>query len=157
MFSWQKITIYSLIATSAIGGGILLANVMNSSPMVSSCEELIKKKLRSPSSYKQVSINRYEDILTRDQYKKIVDQKYSDNPTLKEYEIKLFDEGRINPKKIMLFIESDAANVYGTPIRSTDKCEYISENGEEPTSYLSVKLNGKTYTDWLKEAIKASR
>lgn len=54
--------------------------------------------------------------------------------------------------------EFDAANVYGTPIRGLAECAYDTLDGDPKlASAFTVKVNGKTTTDRLLEAVERRR
>lgn len=64
--------------------------------------------------------------------------------------MKDFESGRLKPVAYSAQISYDASNGFGVPIRGFATCEYYSRNGsEDGAQYYSVKIDGKSYTDWL--------
>ena len=126
--------------------------------LVTVCEDLLKDRLNSPSSYKRIEVSDGSSkLLTRDEYAK---QMASDglSKTIAEFDLKAFDEGTNKPTVFRYFISYDASNGFGVPLRRTAECEYFSRTGEEgDASKYSTKVNGKTGTDWLLDAVNGNR
>lgn len=110
-------------------------------PEVAACEVFLKGGLRSPSTYHRVSVNSYDGPLGE--------------PALTQMREEDAERDRGNPEwaKIKrgleaqtpaaqrsqdtlreVFIEYDAANAYGTPIRGAQQCGFVLRNGELPSA-----------------------
>jgi hypothetical protein len=91
-------------------------------PEVAGCESFIKDSLKSPASYRRVSVS------------------IRDHPT-NEAELKtlygqhVFIVGK-SPGLRIVSITSDAANSYGTPIRSTEECAFKLNEGKVDETFL---------------------
>jgi hypothetical protein len=92
--------------------GVALIGLAGCSSMeptgVRECEESIKGKLRSPSTYKRIKF----DVTPIDPA----------NPSNIE-----------KPTEVWVTVEYDAANAYGTPMRSTHMCKFPYKNGVADT------------------------
>lgn len=152
----QKFAIWTVFAVAAVGAGIGIAELTKDAGMTTSCEEAIKKRLRSPSSYKRIELTRSERFLTEEEYKARLDRENSSD-ILKEMDMTSFRTKEISPKEISLFVEYDAPNGFGVPIRGHSECTYISERGADPDSYLYVSVDGKTNTEWLMQQARTAR
>ena len=77
---------------------------------IAACEKFIQGSLRSPSTYAKVS------------------SKVSDQPiTAEDLALYQLPKGSSSgPASVRtVFIEYDAANAYGTPVRGTEKCDFL--------------------------------
>jgi len=70
------------------------------------------------------------------------------------------DEATADFLKPVLFrrlLSFDAPNAYGTPIRTSEICEFVSLNGKlDRVSRGDVEVDGKSSTEWFMEIIKRS-
>jgi len=108
------------------------------------CEDTLQKRLQSPSGYKRAGINSYVEKMTVADY----EEKILSPLTDKEREN--FNNGKAVPTRHILFIEYDAPNIYGTPIRELAKCEYFSQYGNaDSASVHNVRINDQTNSEWL--------
>jgi hypothetical protein len=142
----------ALFILSALSGCNLL-----DSKIVTVCEEMLQERLRSPSGYDRVEVKRYEDKMTRAEYQAylVKDEASADEI---EFKTRMFDQGLYQPTVFTIYIHYDAPNAYGTPIRDLASCEYFDDDADESNaSSYSVKVNGKTKTDWIVEQIRASK
>ncbi|THK35637.1 hypothetical protein EHS39_23705 [Ensifer sp. MPMI2T] len=126
------------------------------SEMVTACEASLQKRLRSPSEYKRFEITSYEEKLDRAAFSRyLTDDKVG--AVFREAQLREFDRGTLDPTLFSLFISYDAPNAFGTPIRGIARCEYMNARGDDSgASEHDVMIDGKTYTDWLIEAVRAS-
>jgi len=117
--------------------------------IVTACEAALKPLLLSPAGYKRVEISRSEKILSGAEYlASLQDLKLS--PASIQREMRDLDAGKVKPVQINIFIKYDAPNSFGVPIRSSVDCEDISLAGDgSGSSKFSVKINGKTGTEWI--------
>ncbi|WCA60301.1 hypothetical protein G6M16_007230 [Agrobacterium tumefaciens] len=126
--------------------------------LVTVCEDVLKERLRSPSTYKRIEVTDAEDkILSRDEY---LMRMRDDGVSSAEMQANLrsFDDGRDKPTIFRRFISYDASNAYGVPVRGTTECEYLSSRGDESSvSKFSVRVNGKTGTEWIIDSIKSAK
>lgn len=127
------------------------------SAMLTACEASLKKRLLSPSKYERIEIVRSETEMDRQTYAKQVGGS-TDIPTSHfRSRMQEFESGRVRPKIFTLVISYDALNAFGTPIRSVAQCEYVSNYGDDSqASEVTVSIDGKTYTEWLIEGIRAA-
>lgn len=122
------------------------------SAMVSSCEASIKKTLLAPTTFRRANLTEGKEQLTFEQY-------YADNPdaggspALREFQRKM---AKRSPVRLIAFIEYDAANAYGTPLRSIAKCTYDAFDGDDGSnaSEVGVRVNGKTTSERLYDQAK---
>lgn len=121
------------------------------SELVAACEANLKKRLRSPSEYDRVEINRSETKLDRNAFSKHLAAINSTNyvSTMRD-----FDSGQISPVLFTLLITYDAPNAHGTLIRGIARCEYVNDYGDDSrASEIAVSIDGQTYMEWLIEGM----
>ncbi|MEY9717917.1 hypothetical protein ABIA22_000407 [Sinorhizobium fredii] len=147
--------LFALLILPALSGCNFVASFFESE-FVTACEASLQERLRSPSEYKRIKITSYEEKLDRAALTKYLsDERVGD--IFLNAELRDFDRGNLNPTLFGLLISYDAPNVFGTPIRRTARCEYIDARGDDSAANEhNVKVDGKTYTDWLIEAVRAS-
>ncbi|MBW8320039.1 MAG: hypothetical protein K0M49_12790 [Arenimonas sp.] len=128
------------------------------SELVVACEETLKKRLRSPSSYERIELtSRSTELNTRDEVKaKLI--AHGHDGALLEAQLRDFDSGTAKPTEFSLLIEYDAPNAYGTMLRDVSKCEYFSMSGRvDRASWFNVKVDGQTDIEWFTERLKKIR
>ncbi|THK34642.1 hypothetical protein EHS39_29415 [Ensifer sp. MPMI2T] len=126
------------------------------SKIVTVCEETLKERLRSPSGYQRIEITRYEEKMDRSEYQAYLEanEKLAER---REFEMRWFDQGNKEPTLFEIYINYDAPNAYGTLIRGLVSCEYLDDDGDKSNAdSYSVKVDGKTKTEWIVEQIRAS-
>ena len=118
------------------------------------CEEALKDRLRSPSSYKRIEITRDDKILTRDEFLVELQATKGGQATL-PLRLQSFDEGRIKPTLLRAYMEYDAPNAFGVMIRGLSVCEKLTDDGSEANIIPQlVRIDGKTHTRWLLEQVR---
>jgi len=101
-------------------------------PEVAACENFIKEGLASPSSYHRIK------FLTDDEEISAEDYAYGKGWTPNSPFFDLAIKEAVDPAIRSASIEYDAANGYGTPIRSFGFCQFLMSNagqdefGEDP-------------------------
>ena len=118
--------------------------------LVAACESVIKKRLRSPSTYVKIEVQSSEEKLGEIMVIAYLTEKNGYPKESRERQLLQFKQGKIKPTLYRVYLTSDAANVYGTPIRSVDECTYFSVKGDKSdASEWAIKINGKSRTEWL--------
>jgi hypothetical protein len=124
------------------------------------CEDVVKSRLLAPSAYKRISIERDDQLLTREEYVAYLADRNESDVMTKLY-LKGFDDGQDKPSKLRAFITYDAPNAFGTPIRGTSECEYVSNSGKEDSDRnfyrLLVKVDGDDQNSWLVKRLKEAK
>jgi hypothetical protein len=115
------------------------------------CEEVLKKRLKSPSSYNRITMLPREKVVSWQEYERY-------HPGLKNSSAgraleRLAADGGDKPILSEVFIEYDAKNAYGTLARGTSKCSYANIGDKDVLEFL-VKIDGLTHTEWLLAALK---
>lgn len=131
------------------------------SAFVSDCEAVLKERLRSPSTYKRITVSKLvRDEGSDDDYLDIhsaadrleKNESYRRTPQMKEFDdamIRMRRAGKL--ERLSIWLEYDAANGFGTPIRGHSECSYYIDKG---TSYLksrrfsNPRIDGKTALEW---------
>ncbi|MGD9476105.1 hypothetical protein [Shinella sp. G-2] len=119
------------------------------SQVLTACEDAIKQRLRSPTSYDRVSLRETEEQISRreDVVFKFRRQGYSAEETAV-----FMKEVDAAPEKVTLYaktIEYDAKNAFGAPLRNRTTCEYFTIDGKEDAALASnVTLDGKSLAEW---------
>lgn len=93
---------------------------------VQACEQFIKSGLKAPSTYKQISLKTYDEQLSLPEFLQRTGQKNL-HPVIQRG-LELQAEDGLGLRTIV--IESEAANGYGVPIRSTDICAFKLVGGK---------------------------
>jgi hypothetical protein len=119
------------------------------SPMIVACEIALKKTLLSPSTFHRINIVETQETLTFEQYEAA---NPGDSPNVRAA---LRQAAKQPPSRLTIFFEYDAANAYGTQIRSASKCSYDDRKGDgSSASEHSVRIDGMTTTERLIEQVK---
>lgn len=168
----RKYAVISLIVLCLAGGGGWLyfeSTRTDEAILIASCEETLKDRLKSPSSYKRIRTTTIRrSLATLDDYL------YADNPDRKRREeeqaakdsrlaggIKMRKEifAAVPQEKLSLSIEYDAANSYGTPIRGFSECAAFVDQGTSlrGRSFVNARVDGATSLEWAMEAYIASK
>jgi len=149
----------SLKLLRAAAGAVVIACAMTvsscsifESKFNSACEDGIKKRLLAPSGYKRIALQRRDEVLTRDEFVAHMAATNTPEGAMKS-DLESFDKGRLPVTKFTAVIEYDAPNAYGTPIRFTSICEYVSETGKDDQERdfyaLFLTIDGETDNQWL--------
>lgn len=103
---------------------------------ISSCEDYIKYKLKSPSSYNRVKITEFTgDVTTQDQLEK--ELKLPKPSSDLEYELRRLwhEEGSISSVSMReIAIQYDAQNEFGSNVRRVDVCRFRLLDGKLPNA-----------------------
>ncbi|MGV8856457.1 MAG: hypothetical protein ACOH2L_17655 [Devosia sp.] len=146
----------------AVGGGLVALIISAAtafivvarpfdSPLVKACEEIFKMQLRSPSGYSRVdAIDSIQPITIREWVYLTRPDRLTEDP-LTERQAKRMEEAGQVPAWLTTYVEYDAPNAYGTPIRGTIECKYLSKDSSpRDASRYDIVVNGKTLLEWLK-------
>ena len=145
--AFTTLAVLPLIFTSSCG--------MFDAKIVTACEDVIKERLRSPSNYQRVSINREEKVLTKTDYFNYLYANVASSP-IREAKNQQFERGELKPVTYSLTINYDAPNAYNAPIRSRSTCEYTNEQGTDAgASEVTVIVDGKDQITYLTDSLKA--
>lgn len=119
-------------------------------PLVQACEVALKKRLLAPATYRRVGVVESQSAMPLEEY---LTNERSDS--IKDFYRKLGKQ----PVRARAIIEYDAANAFGTPLRSFADCTYEASSADAVSgvSEHSVKIGGKTTTDHLIDAVKRAR
>jgi hypothetical protein len=144
----SKITRFSAAIYLSIAGLAVTACNLFASPLVASCEAALKKQLAAPSTYRQIQVTETQSPISADDYLKANEQ----SETVRRFLQKM----NIQPVRARAIIEYEASNRYGVPLRSFVECLYDAQSadGVSNVNEHSVKVNGKTHTDYLIDATK---
>lgn len=99
-------------------GALLLAGCGGPAPEIAECEADAQRDLRSPSTYKLIEAKRFTNPPEQGEI----------NAARERFGLEGIKDAAIGVMDI--FIEYDAANVYGTPIRSMEHCQWLTLNGK---------------------------
>lgn len=129
----------ALVVAAALGG----CNLFDSN-FVTACEGALLETLKSPSSYKRITVTEQKRPITFAEY-------WRGRP-LESESVRLFQEkmAKEPPTQHVALVEYDAANVYGALTRARSMCTYdtLSASPNDATKHL-VRIDGKTITDRL--------
>lgn len=156
--------------TFALIGPDIGAGIFNppAKQLIAACEDVIKGRLRSPSSYVRIEASppKVSQVDTQGEYEgwdiagpAKMRSDFADaakSKTSKEFlemNFKLVTTGKAH--LYTTFIEYDAANGFGTPIRAEAICRYQLEDGDLPDEIYGFRLmvDGYTDTGWMRKQI----
>ncbi|MGD9918002.1 MAG: hypothetical protein AB7U46_08275 [Paenirhodobacter sp.] len=152
----MKYLVAALLCVILLLGGYIaysqgLLNRFVDPKLVQICEGLVKDRLRSPSTYRRIKVTQYSEAVSLEKARAL-------DPKMTQTEVRAITEGRAKPTNFQVFITFEAANAFGTPVSGLSLCEYYSAFGDDTyASKFSVKIDGKTSTDWLIEGITAGK
>lgn len=137
----------SLAAALATALGIFGSRDVFASNMVNACEDALKERLKAPSTYQRIKVTETQQNITFDQYFAA----NNESPAVQQF---LRAMAKQPPVQLIAFIEYDAANAFGTPLRSISKCTYNTLDPTRSTdSKHLVKIDGKSNTQWLVDRV----
>ncbi|MCH4560325.1 hypothetical protein [Mesorhizobium jarvisii] len=150
----------STAAVAVVATALVLKSDFNpfESSMTKSCENVLKKRLRSPAGYKRIGITESQSPLSLEDYLKANYVKDDDGRTIFTQLYNSESAKKDPPTMFTLFIEYDAPNAYGTPIRSTSMCQYASiSSSKSNASDFAVVVDNFTQTQWLVDQVTKSQ
>lgn len=99
------------------------------------CEDALKERLRSPSTYERVRLTARDEQISAEAYE------IGSGHPLTDTERTVIQQGAV-PHRHVVIIEYDAANAYGTPVRGAAECIHYSLTGDSRNaSRYSISLN----------------
>lgn len=136
------------------------------SVMLDACEEVLLKRLRSPSTYQLVeaseirrSIAEEDDFFYAGNLQEKLRQIRERNRDhakrdLHEVRIKAFRDNE--PDRLTMIIHYDASNGFGVPIRGTSECVAFHAPGEKlrRSTRIEARLDGLTAAGWAINALR---
>jgi hypothetical protein len=140
-------------ACIAIALLVLTGCKLSASPLVTACEIALKKRLAAPSKYRRISVTERQMPILLEAYL----SENEPSETIRRFYRGMASEGLgEKPIKSLATIEYEAANTLGVPIRSFAECSYDSINKQTASevSEHTVKVNGKTHSDYLLSEVK---
>jgi hypothetical protein len=116
---------------------------------VSACEEFLKDSLRSPSTYRRIGVSTYDRPINaeaRAQLREEEERSARENPDWAAVRRQLDADTPATERPVEtlreVFIEYDAENAFGAPIRGAQRCGFILRNGNlSSSSSLRTKLS----------------
>lgn len=126
-----------LAATCIVALGVSACGIFDSK-LVSACELLLKDRLRAPSTYHRIEVSEYTKTLSGRDFLDDLGSRVSG--TVSD---RYRDMG--NGTQYLAFIEYEASNGFGVPVRSTVRCDFFVEDGStrQPDEWGTL-INGKT-------------
>jgi hypothetical protein len=114
----------------------------NGAKLTSTCEEMILRRLKSPSSYKLVKSSYSKEKASLDDVIQF-EKKFPNpiGPTLVQKQI----FARSGAYRHRVFIEYDADNSFGASVRDLALCEDVNLGTSIDPSFYSILINGKPY------------
>lgn len=117
------------------------------SDLVVACESALKDMLAAPSTYRRIKITETSEDLALDAYFAANES----TETIEAFQRRLHDKA----VRWIARVEYEAQNFFGTPLRRVSLCTYDSLSADTPTpSAFTVRIDGKTKTDYLIDAIR---
>jgi hypothetical protein len=115
------------------------------------CEEILRDRLKSPSSYKRLNCSGpHTQVVSKQKYLSYYPQKKWSN--LPSYEKREIEGGKLRITEFSLKYE--ASNSYGASISNYALCDVMhsKDNGYIPSiSSIAVRIDGLTSTGWALE------
>ncbi|MBB5754633.1 hypothetical protein [Prosthecomicrobium pneumaticum] len=141
----------------AVAGAVLAGCNPFEPKMIGFCESVLKERLRSPSTYRRIAATKRAEPLTTDEW---LARRAKSNPKQRatdEIVARVRQSAGASPALIKVTLEYDAANAFGTPLRGFALCEYLSDDGKDPTGAWAVTVDGETDTDFLIRQLREAR
>ena len=115
--------------------GLALASC-GSAREVAACEEFIKGELRSPSTYRRISVKSYDGPISeraKAQLSEAEARRAVDNPEWAKFRKERDANAPAGEKAAEtmrdVYVEFDSDNAYGTPVRGLQRCGFVLSNG----------------------------
>jgi hypothetical protein len=135
------------------------------------CENELKNRLKSPSSYTRVSAEFSQTSIPIPEWKDILitqaSGKYGGGRKLTlQSNLRYIEEhaediksGKYpSPTRFNIHFQYDAQNGFGAMIRGGSLCEFVSSNdSNSEAAYYNVKVDGFDHSEYLIESIKQSQ
>lgn len=132
------------------------------SAFIEACEEVLKKRLASPSSYKRIeateilrspgNVDDYLEI-TNPTYAAIREETLAKDENAREAAAARLDYFMAaDPERIAVVITYDASNSFGAVLRGKTECsDYVAKgrDWDKSTSFSGPRINGITNMSWL--------
>lgn len=145
------------------GLGACSAEVANEDVLVASCVETLSERLKAPSTLEVMKITKapvVSEAVDGPWISHRIAELESEDEVLEPSELgdlraALADveAGKtVLRRQYETYIEYDADNAYGAPIRAIARCEAVTYDGEI-TQFSSVSVNGYTSMEWLAKSI----
>lgn len=166
----KKVLVASIAATLGIAGAGLFywkaTGLTDQSLLLAKCEEVLLDRLRSPATYNRVNATDVErtvalqnDYLYANDKRRALNQieKNRRDAELKRLHDQKVDRFQATPHdKLSLYIDYDAANAFGTPLRGTARCEAFVLKGRalRDVSMLDPRVDGYTSFEWALDQIE---
>lgn len=138
------------------------------SKMTTACEEVIKQRLVSPSSYKRIKMWEEQRAVPLDEYEAselaaiqaIAASAPERAQTRKNYlviNLRAMREKGTTPIEFTKLIGYDAANSFGALLRKASRCTFFSESADESqAATYNVVVDGKTEDQWRYELYRST-
>jgi hypothetical protein len=115
--------------------------------MVFACEVLIKERLKSPSGYKRIATREYKDSTTVD---KLIKSGFFNDRIIEGTDVTTLKLLYSKAVLMTTFIDYDAPNSFGTPVRGLAMCEYVSRPEDtNDIDTMRLKLDGQTSMQYM--------
>ena len=130
--------------------GAAAAYALTASPLLAACEDVLKRRLAAPSSYRLIDTIEQRHDLDADQWASFAALDGTTGPSGIAFGRQQIEAGERTPALHSLFISYDALDTSGTAIRQAAHCTYIADNGDAGrASQHSVRIDGLTHSEWL--------
>lgn len=119
--------------------------------MLKLCEQVLKKRLKSPSGYQRIDFILDNQSLSVADYLVAFDKLYG-TPATDHYKQQAASGA---PTLFRILIEYDAPNEFGVPIRAVSICDTVDAVAEfRQTSDFYIRIDDLTTAQWLIEGLK---
>jgi hypothetical protein len=141
-----------------IGIGLVIAGAASAAgyyflrdDLLLTCEDLLADRLRAPSTYKRIAAQKTVKTLSFDEYWKGRRTNTKTERLIKDRAKKQHDPQNSPYLSTQYFIEYDAENGYGAPLRGYTTCVYLSDesNPYGGPDITNVELDGETNLEYV--------
>jgi len=120
-------------------------------PMLKLCEQVLKKRLKSPSGYQRISFTQDDQSLSMAEYLVSFDELYG----VPANKLRKQQAASGAPTLFRIIIEYDAPNDLGVPVRGVSICDTVDSVAEfRQTSDFYIRIDDLTTAQWLIEGLK---
>jgi hypothetical protein len=130
------------VVLSALLAGTTGGCLDGESAFVRACELALVERLKSPSTYRRVEATVAREPLGLDDYFAGRD----DGPAVRKFA----EQQGLKPIRVLALVEFEVENALGVSVLSLATCSLDTRDGDpSAASPMLVRIDGKTWTEWL--------
>lgn len=100
-------------------------------PAIKACRAQLLDKLRSPASYKEISVETHSSAISKAEYSRLNSSLYTSDAS--DWMLPK------SPAIYSVIITYDAANAFGASLRNKELCQFVANRADEPPDKLRAE------------------